>query len=414
LRFFFFFFFFFPFARFFFFLSLISLNPFSSSSIQTQYPSFFIFPTIPFLYQIFQPTAAYIVLAWLAFQAALYMLLPGPVVKGVLLRDGRTRLRYRLNGLRALAVSLACYLAGWWFGLFRAAQIADRYLALAGAATVISFALSSLLYFSAVRGNAVPALGGNTGEIWYDFFVGRELNPRIGEFDFKFFCELRPGLTGWMILNLSLALAQYEGTGSVANSLVLVNLFQGWYVIDSVLYEAAVLTTMDIVHDGFGWMLVFGDLTWVPFTYSLQARFLYERPVDLSWPAVAAIVALNIAGYAAFRLSNLEKNRFRRDPNAAAVSHLSYIETKSGSKLLVSGWWGTARHINYTADWTMSVAWCLTCGFTHILPYFYCIYFAVLLIHRELRDEHNCRKKYGKDWDRYCELVPYRFFPGII
>lgn len=36
------------------------------------------------------------------------------------------------------------------------------------------------------------------GNPLYDFFIGRELNPRIGNFDFKYFCELRPGLIGWV------------------------------------------------------------------------------------------------------------------------------------------------------------------------------------------------------------------------
>jgi len=36
----------------------------------------------------------------------------------------------------------------------------------------------------------------------YDFFIGRELNPRIGNLDLKEFCELRPGLIGWLIINL--------------------------------------------------------------------------------------------------------------------------------------------------------------------------------------------------------------------
>lgn len=375
--------------------------------------SFLTAPPLPYLFEMFDPVSAYIFLGWMCFQALLYVYLPGKVVKGVLLRDGKTRLSYKINGLLSLFVSVGCYLAGWWAGLFTAAQIADRYLTLATAAIVCSFAFSSLLYFAAVRDSAIPALGGNTGEIWYDYFVGRELNPRLGKFDFKFFCELRPGLTGWVILNLSFALAQYEKTGAVCNSMILVNLFQALYVADSVFFEAAVLTTMDIVHDGFGWMLCFGDLTWVPFTYSLQTRFLYEHPVVLTWPWIAVILALKIVGYLSFRLSNLEKNNFRRDPNHPSVSHLSYIETQSGSKLLVSGWWGTARHINYTSDWTMAVSWCLPCGFSHVLPYYYAIYFAILLVHRELRDEHNCRKKYGKDWDRYCELVPYRFFPGV-
>ena len=57
--------------------------------------------------------------------------------------------------------------------------------------------------------------------------------------------------------------------------------------------QEAVLTTMDIVHDGFGFMLVFGDLAWVPFTYGMQAAFLVVHPQALSSLGAAAIIALN-------------------------------------------------------------------------------------------------------------------------
>lgn len=49
---------------------------------------------------------------------------------------------------------------------------------------------------------------------------------------------------------------------------------------------------MDLMHDGFGFMLAFGDLVWVPFTYTLQAYYLVAHPNSLSLPAVVAIVAL--------------------------------------------------------------------------------------------------------------------------
>ena len=52
-------------------------------------------------------------------------------------------------------------------------------------------------------------------------------------------------------------------------------------------------------------------------------------------------------------------------------------------------------------------------GFNHILPYFYVIYFTLLLVHREARDERQCRKKYGVAWDRYCQRVPYRILPYV-
>lgn len=43
---------------------------------------------------------------------------------------------------------------------------------------------------------------------------------------------------------------------------------------------------MDITTDGFGYMLAFGDLAWLPFTYSLQARYVYDNAINISWPAV--------------------------------------------------------------------------------------------------------------------------------
>lgn len=56
--------------------------------------------------------------------------------------------------------------------------------------------------------------------------------------------------------------------------------------------QEAVLTTMDIIHDGFGFMLAFGDLVWVPFVYSLQASYLVLHPNEVSWPLAALIVAV--------------------------------------------------------------------------------------------------------------------------
>jgi delta14-sterol reductase len=54
------------------------------------------------------------------------------------------------------------------------------------------------------------------------------------------------------------------------------------------------------------------------------------------------------------------------------------------------------------------LAWCLPTGFEAPLTYFYLIYFIILLLHRQIRDDEACKKKYGKDWDRVsdCELKP--------
>ena len=72
---------------------------------------------------------------------------------------------------------------------------------------------------------------------------------------------------------------------------------------------------MDITTDGFGFMLTVGDLAWVPFTYSLQARFLAFNPVNLGLIWTPLIFTLQAVGYWIFRSSNSEKDEFRRGRN---------------------------------------------------------------------------------------------------
>lgn len=160
-------------------------------------------------------------------------------------------------------------------------------------------------------------------------------------------------------------------------------------------------------------MLSVGDLLWVPFTFSLQARYLALHPTDISNAYLALLVALNIASYLTFRGSNSQKNDFRTNPDSPAVSHLKYIKTETGSRLLVSGWWGVSRHINYFGDWCMGLSWCLATGFSSVIPYFYVVYFATLLVHRAYRDDLKCRAKYKKDWEKYCEMVPWKIVPYV-
>lgn len=95
------------------------------------------------------------------------------------------------------------------------------------------------------------------------------------------------------------------------------------------------------------------------------------------------------------------------------LAELKYMSTSSGRKLITSGWWGRCRHPNYMGDLIMGLAWSLPCGFETPLVYMYVVYFLVLLVHRQIRDDEACQEKYGKDWDKYCKLVPWRIFPYI-
>ncbi|XP_032694624.1 delta(14)-sterol reductase LBR isoform X1 [Lontra canadensis] len=370
-------------------------------------------PPLPALSDLWETRVFGVYLLWFFLQALFYLLPIGKVVEGMPLTDGR-RLKYRLNGFYAFLLTAAAVGAAVFWGL-ELLYVYDHFLQLALAAFAFTVGLSAYLAVRAAGAPLAALAPGSSGNAVYDFFIGRELNPRIGTFDLKYFCELRPGLIGWVVVNLVMLLAEMKVQNQATPSLamILVNSFQLLYVVDALWNEEALLTTMDITHDGFGFMLAFGDLVWVPFIYSLQAFYLVNHPNEVSWPMASLIIALKLCGYVIFRCANSQKNAFRKNPSDPKLAHLKTIHTSTGKNLLVSGWWGFVRHPNYLGDLIMALAWSLPCGFKHILPYFYVIYFAVLLVHREARDERHCRRKYGLAWEKYRRHVPYRIIPYI-
>ena len=67
--------------------------------------------------------------------------------------------------------------------------------------------------------------------------MGHELNPGIGNFDFKFFCEMRPGLIGWIMLDMIFLVKQYHERGEMNLSLAFVVISQALYVADGLWFE---------------------------------------------------------------------------------------------------------------------------------------------------------------------------------
>lgn len=360
-----------------------------------------------------QAFAAFIL--WIASCVCLHKLLPAKRVHGVRLANGQ-RLVYFCNAFSVVSIMSILPVLACLVGLLDAQWVVHNFLALQSAATLTTFALSVWLYCRSFRQSLdksqLSPLG-NTGCVPYDFWMGRELNPRVGStFDLKEFCELTPGLALWLALDLCFLLQQVQRK-QMSAAMVCTVAMHAHYVFDALWNEPAILSTMDITSDGFGFMLAFGDLVWVPFTYSLHCRYLLEANPPQQLTAVAAGVLLHLLGYYIFRASNLQKDRFKRNPNHPSVKHLQTLPTNRG-KLITNGWWGMSRHPNYLGDWLMGLGWCIACGFSSPVPYFYAIYFASLLMHRERRDEAACRHKHGEDsWTQYCDKVPSRIVPYV-
>ena len=112
-------------------------------------------------------------------------------MNGVKLPDGSPPLQYKLNGFSSMLVSFATLAAAEYYGVwgFRLAWLHDHQLELATASVIFSAVLSVYLYVKArMDPSCLKAVPGNTGILQYDFFMGHELNPRVGDFDLKAAC----------------------------------------------------------------------------------------------------------------------------------------------------------------------------------------------------------------------------------
>jgi delta14-sterol reductase len=359
--------------------------------------------------------AAQAYFGWFFGLVILDRIVPGKVVQGTELRDG-TKLTYKFNGTTIVVILTSILVGRGYQNNWRLPELDflyDHLLELCNVTILSALGLAVYVYVVSFLHSREPVLaqGGNTGNPIFDWYIGRELNPRIGSFDIKTFCEMRPGLLLWCILNLAMLHHQYWKFGQVTDSMLLVCFFQIYYVVEGTFYESGILSMIDITTDGFGFMLAFGDLTFVPFTYTMQARYLADHPLQLGYLGVAGVLAVYLVGLTIFRLSNNEKNAFRRGHPSA--KHLKYITAKTGTKLIVSGWWGTARHINYLGDWIMAWAMCLPTGFNTPITYYFVLSFGSLLLHRETRDEAKCSAKYQETWVEYKKRVPYRIIPWV-
>ncbi|CAH8320517.1 unnamed protein product [Eruca vesicaria subsp. sativa] len=358
--------------------------------------------------------SVYVLVFYFVYLAVAGEILPGKVIRGVVLSDG-SQLRYRCNGLLALTLLVAILGISAKLGVLSLLVVADRGLELLSATFIFCVLVTLVLYitgrYSSDKSSSLkPHVSGN---LVHDWWFGIQLNPQFMSIDLKFFF-VRAGMMGWLLINLSI-LAKCFQDGSLSRSMILYQIFCALYILDYFVHEEYMTSTWDIIAERLGFMLVFGDLLWIPFTFSIQACncpgwWLLYNKVELSVPAIVDNCFVFLIGYMVFRGANKQKHIFKKNPKTLIWGKPPVVV---GGKLLASGYWGIARHCNYLGDLMLALSFSLPCGISSPVPYFYPIYLLILLIWRERRDEERCAEKYKEVWTEYLRLVPYRILPYV-
>ena len=349
-------------------------------------------------------------LAWSGFILLLFLLsrvVPGKKLQGVPTPGSDGGWLYTLNGLNIFlivilttAVAEACRVSPLLY-------IRDNFLELLISANIFAFVMTAVLYLAGTRAGGYAYRG--LKRMLRDMIIGLELNPRWWNVDLKLF-SYRPSLTGLALINLSFAAYQYDKYGFLADSMLLYQSFTLIYILNYFQFEYGMLYTWDIIAERFGWMLVWGDYVLVPFFYSLPGWYLVDRTAPLPPAAAAGLVLMFLFGFWLFRGANEQKHRFKQNRTARIWGKTARTIDE---RLLVSGFWGIGRHLNYTGEICIYFAFVLTTGFDSIVPYLLPLWLTGLLVHRAWRDELRCRQKYGVSWDRYTKTARFRMIPFI-
>ncbi len=344
-----------------------------------------------------------LVLGFVVYLFVASKLVPGRDEKGAKLEDG-SRLTYRLNGLALFLVTAGLLAGGTWLGWVDLSILHEHFWGLFVGANLLSVGMTAALYLSP-KAERHRGLGGLASDLWY----GVELNPRWLGIDVKMF-SYRPSLIGLAILNASFAVVQWQERGELTTAMILYQSFTFIYVFNYFQFEYGMLHTWDIVAEKFGFMLVWGDYAFVPFAYSIVGWYLVDRTDPLpAWQA-AGLILMFLCGLWIFRGANQQKHEFKQDRNAKIWGKTA--ETLDG-KILVSGFWGIGRKLNYTGEIMVYWSFTLLAGDASVVPYLLPSWLIALLVHRAWRDDRRCRAKYGELWERYCRRARFRMIPFL-
>jgi hypothetical protein len=293
----------------------------------------------------------------------------------------------------------------------------------------------------------------------YDFYAGHEFNPRITPDPAlpHLFIDVKMYLYMWgaalLMLNvLSIVAAYAQSVGGVGawatvktvemqgqwRALAVWALMLSFFLIEYMYHEHVHLLTYDIFAEKIGFKLVWGCIFFYPFFYAIGGLpFIHANfepgytPYNMSIPVASMIIGLFFFGWTFTRGANMQKYQYKMHPEETEFRFLNLrlqqktIESAGGKgRLLCSGFWSKARHINYFGEIVQAIAIALP-GFLfashhhmsflwQILPWLYPLYYIALFVPREREDARILATKYGSEaWNEYTTKVPYRIIPFV-
>ena len=340
----------------------------------------------------------------------LCVLLPARSVKGYARDEASAApIQYRLNGLLVFVVTVGLWLLAGYSGLLSWDWLwSHRWSGVAGAC-VLGVLVSGLVMIGGPR---------REGSWLRQYYLGRRSNPGLfsGRVDAKMYLYVL-GAT-YLELNLLSFAAHHHllFAHDPSPGIVLYVALFTWFLLDYLVFERVHLYTYDLFAERLGFKLLWGCFALYPFFYGVGLWSVADLPNPHAPAWVYALATLLFfAGWVLARGANMQKFYFKTDPERVFLGvFAAKTIAGEGGRILCSGFWGVARHVNYLGEILMATGLALALGWPgEIGPWLYPIYYLIFLLPRERDDDLRCAKKYGALWDAYRARVPWRIVPKV-
>lgn len=339
----------------------------------------------------------------------LHLIVPARKVTGYV-TDEKTgeKMKYYLNGRRVLIISILLWAGA---GLLKSELFSwlytVRFYSLAGALTIgIIFSLYIVL--------SAPSSGKS---FFADFYFGRLKNPQFfkGRIDAKMWLYM----VGAIMLELnalSSAAYHYMKYGSQSSPGIFISAaLISWFVFEYLTFEEVHLYTYDFFAERTGFKLGWGCLAFYPFFYPIALWATAALPAPGTNTLLSILyILIFFGGWTLARGANMQKFYFKTRPGKSFLGIKPETLSDGEKTLLVNGYWGLSRHINYLGEILMAAGIILSVGYpANPLPWLYPLYYVALLFPRQMADDRRCSQKYGPLWDEYESRVKYRIIPFL-
>jgi delta14-sterol reductase len=336
-------------------------------------------------------------------------LLPGRWVTGYITKTNSTeKMRYHLNGITVFFVVVLIWFLLGYFNVVPCDYLYTyRWYGLGGAFVLgIIFTLAVVLPYPPVRKSFIA-----------DLFLGRieNLQLRGGRVDAKMWLYLT-GATMLELNALSFTAHHWMLYGNQASTGIFLSAaLITYFVIDYLIFEEVHLYTYDLFAERVGFKLGWGCIVFYSYFYSI---FLWST-VDLPDPQtpfwlLSIYVLIFFTGWILARGANMQKYFFKRNPEKAFLGIVPETIMDGNKALLVNGFWGISRHINYSGEILMATGIVLCTGYPALFwSWLYPLYYVLLLFTRQRDDDKRCALKYGELWNTYVKKVRWRIIPYI-